>query len=190
MAQNSNRNKGESKDEWDLDDGVDLDNVPTRGDVETGRYLWKVTQHEKRDSNNGEKTFFSIGAEIIDVEDEKLKASIGAKVYDLFNINIEAVWKLKSLMKACGLPATGNKIPNLTGLEFVADVEEETWDGKKNWRWRRFKSPEEYGWSGLNETRSAADVKEEKKDTGKKTDTKKIGSGGGGKAEGGGEVEI
>jgi hypothetical protein len=198
MARNTGRNnsRDDQPDDWEIDDN--LDDVQTRGDAEEGRFLCVIEVHEKKESRDGTKEFFNIAFRLKDAEDEKVKSAVGALVYDIFNTNKDALWKIKGLIKACGKDASGSRIPNLKGHEVVLDVFEDDYDGKKNWRTRRYKNPAEYGWTGLAESRTSADDAKDAKDAGKKTakaddakEKKQLppGSSSGG-AKGGGEVEI
>jgi len=90
MAQNHSNNNAPG-DGWEIDDN--FDDVQTRRDIQPGRWLMRVASMEKKATKAGDKDYFNVCFEVIDVlkaEDEEV---IGAKAWDIFNINQAALWK-------------------------------------------------------------------------------------------------
>jgi hypothetical protein len=96
---------------------------------------------------------------------------IGARCWDIFNLNQAALWKLKALISACGFDATGSRVPNLTDCEVVLDTFEEEYQGNRSLKTKRYKNPLKEGWHGIHESRDAStpakDEKSAKPDAGK-----------------------
>lgn len=151
MAQNGNHGNADG---WEIEEN--LDEVQGRDEVKAGRYLVRIDDMDLRKSRDKLKEFFNIKFSIVDTMDPALERGIGGTVYDLFNLNKEALWKLKALIAACGFDASGSRVPNLTGCEVILDVYEDTYNGNTNLRTKRYKNPAEETWSGLHETRDAA----------------------------------
>lgn len=181
-------------DGWEIDDN--LDDVQTRVDIVSGRWLMKIATMEKKWSRDNTKEFFNIAFEVRDVLDVKDEGVIGAKTWDIFNLNKEALWKLKALISACGYDATGSRVPNLVGCEVVLDTYEEEYQGNRQMKTKRYKNPLVEGWTGIHETRDATDDGKGKvDDEKKKPENKKPGALGGKKLASGAkkpddEVEI
>jgi hypothetical protein len=145
------RNNRQDQSDWEIDEN--LDEVETRDEPAPGRYLAVISSMEMRETKNGDKKFFNVGFKTIDSESPDLQTSIGLSAWDLFNLNKEALWKLKSLMKACGYDAAGSRIPNLKGCEVIVDIYQDEYNGKVNLRTRKYLNPSERGWMGINEQR-------------------------------------
>lgn len=142
-------------DGWEIEDN--LDEVETRKEAQNGRYLCRVASMEKKPTKDGAKDFFNLAFQIIDALTPETEASIGSRVFDIFNINQVALWKLKALISACGFDSTGSRVPNLVDCEVVLDVYEEEYQGRVNTKTKRYKNPLQEGWSGLHETRDASE---------------------------------
>jgi hypothetical protein len=148
-------------DGWEIED--DLDKVESRKDVAAGRWLVRVATMEKKSTKDRSKDYFNICFEIVDCMDAKDEDMIGAKAWDLFNINQSALWKLKALISACGFDAHGSRIPNLTDCEVVLDTYEETYEGNRSMKTKRYKNPEQDGWIGINQSRDSSTPAKEPK---------------------------
>ena len=153
MAGNNGSNNAPG-DGWEIDDN--LDDVQTRKDVPPGRWLTRVVGMEKKATKSGDKDYFNLCFEIIDCEKAEEEAVIGGKVWDIFNVNQAALWKLKALISACGFDATGSRIPNLTDCEVILDTFEDDYNGNKSIKTKRYKDPSKETWTGLHETRDAS----------------------------------
>lgn len=169
MAQNPSNNNTPG-DGWEIDDN--FDDVQTRRDIQPGRWLMRVASMEKKATKAGDKDYFNVCFEVIDVlkaEDEEV---IGAKAWDIFNINQAALWKLKALISACGYDSTGSRVPNLVDCEVIVDTYEEEYQGDRRLKTKRYKNPVKEGWVGVHESRDATDDGKgksgEKADAGKK----------------------
>jgi hypothetical protein len=149
------RRQQQEQSDWEIDES--LDGVETRDEPAPGRYLVTVSSMEMREAKSGDKKFFNVGFKVKDCEVPELESSIGLQAWDLYNLNKEALWKLKSLVKACGYDAGGSRIPNLKGCELILDIYEDEYNGKVNLRTRKYQNPSEKGWSGINETRMVGD---------------------------------
>lgn len=146
MAQNRDQS------DWEIDGN--LDDVNSRPDADTGTFLVKVFQMEKKTTRNEGKPYFNLGFKVIDVLTPEKEASIGASLWDLFNVNQEALWKLKALIKACGYDASGSRIPNLTGCELILEAYLDTYNkDNPQIRTRKYQNVTEKGWSGIAEVR-------------------------------------
>jgi len=142
-------------DGWEIEDN--LDEVETRKDVQPGRYLCRVASMEKKPTKDGSKDFFNLAFQVIDAMAPETEASIGGRVFDIFNINQAALWKLKALISACSFDSTGSRVPNLIDCEVILDAYEDTYEGRTNTKTKRYKNPQTEGWSGLHETRDASE---------------------------------
>lgn len=186
MASNQSNAPGDG---WEIDDN--LDDVETRKDVPAGRWLTRIFVMEKKTTRSNDKDYFNLGFEIIDCMKPEEEHAIGAKTWDIFNMNQTALWKLKALISACGFDATGSRVPNLTDCEVILDTYEEEYQGNRQMKTKRYKNPLKEGWHGLHETRDATtEVKDDKtpsKSAKAKDDTKKLG---GGSKKNDGEIEI
>lgn len=203
MAGNYDNDNGPG-DGWEIDG--DLDKAETRKEVPPGRWLTKIVSMEKKPTKNKEKDYFNLSFEVVDALTPETEQFVGSRVWDIFNINQEALWKLKALISACGFDASGSRIPNLTGCEVILDTFEDDYQGNKSIKTKRYKNPEQEGWNGLHETRDATtgSSAKDKKDDAKSASAPKAASGaglsgkklapGGGKAKppqnGDDEVEI
>jgi hypothetical protein len=198
-------------DGWEIED--DLDKVQTRKEVPPGRWLCRVASMEMKKTKDKSKDYFNISFEVIDVDKAELEDVIGSRVWDIFNVNQQALWKLKALISACGFDSTRNRVPNLTDCEVVLDTFEDEYEGNRSIKTKRYKNPFKETWTGLHEQRDAggatgakaeADAAKEAAKAGSKLGTgqgslsgKKIGSGpkpqtstGGSKAKGGSDDEV
>lgn len=195
MAQNNSNNNAPG-DGWEIDDN--LDEVPQRKDVGIGRWLCRIASMEKKSTKSGDKEYFNLCFEIIDCMKPEEEDNIGAKTWDIFNMNQAALWKLKALVSACGFDSTGSRVPNLTDCEVILDTYEEEYQGNRSLKTKRYKNPEKEGWHGLHETRDAATPTKEKgdaKDASKPADKgslagKKLGTGKAPAKKGDDEIEI
>lgn len=149
------RNRGTDQSDWEIDGS--LDEVETRDEPAPGRYLAVISSMEMRETKSGDKKFFNVGFKTIDCEVPELEGSLGLSAWDLFNLNKEALWKLKSLLKGCGYDASGSRIPNLKGCEVIVDIYQDEYNGKVNLRTRKYLNPSERGWVGINEQRGAGE---------------------------------
>lgn len=147
-------NDGAPGDGWEIED--DLDKVETRKDVPPGRWLARVSGMEKKPTKDKTKDYFNLAFEILDCEKPEEESVIGGKVWDIFNVNQAALWKLKALISACGFDATGSRVPNLIGCEVVLDTFEDDYNGNKSIKTKRYKDPVKEGWTGLHEKRDAS----------------------------------
>lgn len=168
MAGNNSQNNAPG-DGWEIDDN--LDDVETRKEVPSGRWLTRIFVHEKKQTKSGDKDYFNIGFEIVDCMKPEEEHAIGAKTWDIFNINQAALWKLKALISACGFDSTGSRVPNLVDCEVILDTYEEEYQGNRSLKTKRYKNPLKEGWHGIHETRDAATPEKEDKSSGK-SDTK------------------
>lgn len=156
---NSNQNSGPG-DGWEIDD--DLDKVPERKDVPIGRFLCRIAVMEKKPTKDKSKDYFNLAFEVIDCMKTEEEHAIGGKTYDIFNVNQQALWKLKGLISACGFDSTGSRIPNLTDCEVILDTYEEEYNGNHQIKTKRYKNPLQEGWSGIHESRDATTPPKEK----------------------------
>ena len=154
MAGNQHDDNDAPGDGWEIED--DLDKVETRKDVPPGRWLARVSGMEKKPTKDKTKDYFNLAFEILDCEKPEDEAVIGGKVWDIFNVNQAALWKLKALISACGFDATGSRVPNLIGCEVVLDTFEDDYNGNKSIKTKRYKDPVKEGWTGLHEKRDAS----------------------------------
>lgn len=157
----NNGNSNAPGDGWEIED--DLDQVPVRKEVPVGRWLGKISAMEKKATKDRSKDYFNICFEVIDVEKAENEEQIGGKVYDIFNINQAALWKLKALISACGFDATGSRVPNLIECEVIFDTFEDEYNGSKSIKTKRYKNPSKETWTGIHETRDATSVPGEEK---------------------------
>lgn len=164
MAGNKNSgNDGPS--DWELpEESGSMDDVQTRGDAEAGRYLVKIHSMDlKGRKDDPDEKFFNLGFRVVDVDNAEKEAVIGSSAWDIFNLNKESLWKLKSLIKACGFDGTGSRIPNLNDCELICDFYVDTYNkDNPQIRTRRYKPAE--GWSGIHETRDASEPLKDAKD--------------------------
>jgi hypothetical protein len=141
-------------DGWEIDEN--LDEVQTRKDVSAGRWLVRIASMEKKTTKSGDKDYFNLCFEILDCMKPEEEEFIGAKTWDIFNMNQAALWKLKALISACGYDATGSRVPNLTDCEVILDTYEEEYQGNRSIKTKRYKNPLKEGWHGIHETRDAS----------------------------------
>lgn len=166
MAGNNSQNNAPG-DGWEIDDN--LDDVQTRKDVPVGRWLCRIASMEKKTTKAGDKEYFNLAFEILDCMKSEEEHAIGAKTWDIFNLNQAALWKLKALISACGFDSTGSRVPNLTDCEVILDTYEEEYEGNRSMKTKRYKNPLKEGWHGIHETRDATtpDKKDAAKDAAK-----------------------
>ena len=150
------RNRGNDQSDWEIEEN--LDGVETRDEPAPGRYLAVISSMEMRETKNGDKKFFNVGFKTVDCEVPELESSLGLSAWDIFNLNKEALWKLKSLLKGCGYDASGSRIPNLKGCEVIVDIYQDEYNGKVNLRTRKYINPSEKGWMGINEQRGVGET--------------------------------
>lgn len=152
MAQN-NQKSNSPGDGWEIEG--DLSQVEERKEAPPGRWLCKIATMEKKPTKDKTKDFFNIAFEILDTDKPELEGYIGSRVFDIFNINQEALWKLKALGSAAGFDMSGSRVPNMTDAEVILDTFEEEWEGQRRLKTKRYKNPESEGWHGIHETRDA-----------------------------------
>jgi len=161
-------------DGWEIED--DLDKVQTRKEVPPGRWLTRIASMEMKPTKDKTKSYFNISFEVIDVDKAELEEVIGSRVWDIFNVNQQALWKLKALISACGYDSTGSRVPNLTDCEVIIDTFEDEYEGNRSIKTKRYKNPLKETWTGLHETRDASGASGKKADEDKAKDAAKAGA--------------
>lgn len=137
--------------EEEIDFGVPVEDIKGGDPFVTnpGRYLAKINAFAKQDTKSGDKSFINCEFELLDTADTENEVSLGRKVWDIFNFNPEALWKIKSLLKAIYPDFTGQKVPKDITEKFVSMwVYLDKYNGNENFRAKNYQNADE--WEGLN----------------------------------------
>lgn len=111
------------------------DGISTSQVIEPGTYLASIDKVEETTSQNG-KPYWNVE---FTIQEEPY---VGRKVWDIFMLNAEALWKLKRLAKAVGLDLSGrNDIDSddLMNAECHVVIANEMYDGELRNRVKGYK---------------------------------------------------
>jgi hypothetical protein len=118
--------------------------------VPPGKYYVKVLEASEEEKKDKSGTFIQSQYEIVDAEKEECESAIGLRIFDIFSVTPEALWKLAKWLDACYAPTKfeGAEIPNdIEGKEFVVRVALEKYQGKENIRVKAYM--DRFNWEGV-----------------------------------------
>jgi hypothetical protein len=118
--------------------------------IPAGLYYVKVLEASEQEKKDKSGSFLQAQYEILDAKEEDGQNAIGLRVFDIFSLSPEALWKLAKWLDACYAPAKfeGAEIPNdIEDKEFVVRVAYEKYQGKENLRVKAYVS--RFDWEGV-----------------------------------------